>query len=105
MEAEWDCLAQILQAVKLLGEATPTNDHIKQHQDEQTDYERLSLPAQLNCDADALATRYLQENQTMDYTISRLFPAGEGILHLGQGTITRVIKTNVQKLKHFLPCE
>ena len=92
MEAEWDCLAQILRATKILGDATPDIDHIKGHQDDQTDYERLPLPAQLICDTDTLANAYLKAHPTMDYMISNMFPAGEGILHLQQGTITWDIK-------------
>ena len=92
MEAEWDCLAQIVQAVKSLGEVAPTIDHIAGHQDEETPYEQLSIPAQLNCDADQLANAYLQDNPVMEHTHSTIFPAGECVLQLNQGTITRDYK-------------
>jgi hypothetical protein len=34
-------------------------DHVKGHQDDKVSYDELSLPAQLNVDADALATNAL----------------------------------------------
>ena len=103
MEAEWDCLAQVLQTIKALGKATPTIAHIKGHQDAKTPYERLLLPTQLNCNADTLASAYLQENSTLDHTISWTFPAGEGVLHLRHGTITRNLKWECAEARNLPP--
>ena len=92
MEPEWDIIAQILAALQSLGNSAPIIEHIKGHQDVDTPYEQLNLPAQLNCDADTHASAYLQDNPTMDYTTSHVFPAGECTLHLRHGTVTRDIK-------------
>ena len=92
IEAEWDVLAQLLESIKSLGHLAPTTDHIKGHQDDDTPYEQLPLLAQLNCDADAHASAYLRDNPTTDYTSSHVFPAGECILQLHHGTVTRDIK-------------
>ena len=54
-----------------------------------TPYKELTLSAQLNSDADYLATTYLQENPDTDHTQAPLFPKAECALHLPQGTITR----------------
>ena len=88
MEAEWDCIAQILQSYHKLGMLSPTIDHIKGHQDEREPYETLPLLAQLNCDADAFATKYLQDHPTTPHRTAHLFPAGECVLQLQHGTIT-----------------
>ena len=92
MEPEWDIIAQILEALKSLGNSAPIIEHIKGHQDADTPYEQLNLPAQLNCDADAQASAYLRENPALDYTVSHVFPAGECSLQLRHGTVTRDIK-------------
>ena len=59
MEAEWDCLAQILATIRELNVMAPTIEHVKGHQDESTPYEELSLLAQLNCDANYFANAFL----------------------------------------------
>ena len=55
-------------------------------------YEELSLLAQLNCDADFFANSYLRDHPTIDHMTVHQFPAGECVLQLRQGTITRDIK-------------
>ena len=59
MEPEWDCLAQILATIQQLKAITPTMEHVRGHQDEQTLYEELPLLAQLNCNADFFTNSYL----------------------------------------------
>ena len=86
---EWDCIAQILHTLHGLNGAQPTLLHILGHQDETTPYKELELPAQLNCDSDFLASKYIADNPTMDCTHATLFPQAECTLHLQQGTITR----------------
>ena len=43
--------------------------HVKGHQDRTTDYAKLDLPAQLNCDADQLAGRFYYHRDAVFYTI------------------------------------
>ena len=80
MDVEWDCLAQILQAIKSLGEVLPNIDHIAGHQDKDTPYGQLSLPAQFNCNANTLAAVYLHDNPLMEHKHSPIFLAGELIM-------------------------
>ena len=103
MEPEWDIIAQILDTIKSLGSAAPTIEHIKGHQDVDTPYEQLSLTAQLNCDADAHASAYLRDNPTMEHSISHAFPAGECVLQLRAGTITRDLKYACAEARTLLP--
>ena len=92
LEAEWDCLAQILETTKELGSVAPSLAHIKGHQDKNTQYEELPLLAPLNCDADCYANTFLCNHPNIDHKPVHQFPAGECILHLHTGTITRDIK-------------
>ena len=92
MAAEWDCMAQILETRQYLGPLFPTVEHVKGHQDENTPYEELPLLAQLNCNADAHANTFLRNHPTIAHTIVHQFPAGQCLLHLKQGTITRDLK-------------
>ena len=92
LDAEWDCIAQILQTMQVLKDKAPALDHIKGHQDSTTPYEELTLSAQLNCDADTHATKFLQEHPNIAHQTVHQFPAGECNLKLQPGTITRDIK-------------
>ena len=92
MEPEWDCIAQILATMNHLDAQAPTIAHIKGHQDERTPYEELSLLAQLNCDADTFANVFLQQHPCINHMIVHQFPAGECVLQLKAGTVTRDYK-------------
>ena len=101
MEAEWDCISQILDTIRALNSLLPSLDHIKGHQDENTPYEELPLLAQLNCDADAQANSYLTTNPLVNHTLVHQFPAGECLLQLPQGTITRDLKHTCAETRHL----
>ena len=103
MEPEWDTIAQILDAIRILGTSAPIIDHIKGHQDRDTPYEQLNLNAQLNCDADAHASAYLHDNPAMDHTSAHVFPAGECALELRTGTITRDMKYACKEARTLPP--
>lgn len=64
LESDWDILAEIETTTTSLAEDNcKVHVHwIKGHQDEKEEYDKLSLPAQLNVDADKLADQYLQEH-------------------------------------------
>ena len=89
VEPEWDTIAQINDILKRLIPQPPHIVHILGHQDEQTPYKELSLPAQLNCDADNLASKYLATHPRIDHRLVPILPKSECSLHLPQGTITR----------------
>ena len=108
MDAEWDCLAQILKTIQELDTLSPSLEHVKGHQDATTPYEELHLLAQLNCDADTLANIYLRNNTDVDNTTVKPFPAGACTLQLTKGTITRDMKhacstaRNLPALQEFI---
>ena len=89
---EWDTIAQIIDTLAQLGPKQPHIIHFTRHQDERTPYEELLLPAQLNCNSDHLASKYLKEHPRLDHRRAPLFPKAECSLHLPQGTITREYK-------------
>ena len=55
--AEFDLTKQI-HLLHTEHQLPSTFRHVKGHQDRTTEYSKLDLPAQLNCDADKLAGRY-----------------------------------------------
>jgi hypothetical protein len=88
LEPDWDILNEIrwniankaaLQGCKLA--------HIKGHQDRKQKYDQLSLRAQLNVDADAMATEY-QEQHGQHLPTVLMFPHTSAQLHLQHGTCT-----------------
>ena len=92
---EWDTIAQITDTLKQLTPQQPHLFHTLGHQDNHTPYEGLPLPAQLNCDADALASQYLTDHPCIDHCRAPLFSNSKCSLHLPQGTITRDYKQEI----------
>ena len=86
MDPDWDVLQQIIFSLRLFS-SLPEIRFVQGHQDDDHPYTTLSLPAQLNVDADHLAGRYvpsLNENPTIVTMI-----AGSAVsLHLLSRTIT-----------------
>jgi hypothetical protein len=72
----------------------PTISHLLGHQDRHNDYEDLTLPSQLNVNADALATHELDEFSTPK-PIVPFDPSSMAILHLDGRTITRDLESVV----------
>jgi hypothetical protein len=56
--SEWDVLSVILAYIPQFP-LLPIVDHVKDHQDKDAPVATLTLPAQLNCEADALTTSTL----------------------------------------------
>ena len=95
LHSEYDVLATIhflLQAFPQL----PTISHVKGHQDDDTDYEDLSLPAQLNCDADVLATAELRDYPTT-CTHVPLLPPAQTQLSIGGITVSRKLAPTIRR--------
>ena len=97
MEAERDCIVQILASLKTPGQVAPLIHHVKGHQDHDTPYEQLALKAQLNCNADTYAAKYTRDNPDPELSKAHLFPAGECVLDLQHGTITCNLKEELPK--------
>ena len=58
MAAEWDVLQAIVTKIKAFS-INPLLHWVEGHQDDHLAYNKLSLPAQLNVDADGLAGNYV----------------------------------------------
>ncbi|KAI2506412.1 hypothetical protein MHU86_8038 [Fragilaria crotonensis] len=95
LDPEWDLLNEIQITLRFLPDVTL--EYVKGHQDDHTEYLQLSLMAQLNVDADSLATGYQQE-------VGRMFPqvlmsANAGAyLVVDEGTVTNKM---VQKVRYL----
>jgi hypothetical protein len=85
--SEFDVLATIHDLLRDCS-LTPNIGHVKGHQDDHKPYEDLSLPAQLNCDADVLATDELLNYPTTCIYVPLLPPAIVQ-LTIGGTTVTR----------------
>ena len=101
MDAEWDVLAQIWTVIRELTE--PSISWIKGHQDDKKPYHELSLMAQLNCDADEWADKYIAENPNYPYNKVPLFPISGVQLNLPTGTVTHKLKRELRMARHEEP--
>jgi hypothetical protein len=90
LQSEYDDVFQAFQAFQLLS-AYPAQTkilHVKGHQDDKISYANLPLPAQLNVDANQLATRELRERPNLIHQVP-LFPSCKVQLLLGGTSVTR----------------
>ena len=55
---DWDVMAEIQYSIRSPPDTQYTAHWIKSHQDNNTSYENLTLAAQMNCDADMLASDF-----------------------------------------------
>ena len=93
LSAEWDIVAEILATLNLLPRsAHPKLEHIKGHQDDHVAYNKLSLRAQLNVDADALAEQWLADHPDWDHSRVPVLPTSGSQLNLPEGTVTHKLK-------------
>jgi len=77
-------------------------EHVQGHQDRKQAYHKLTLAAQLNVDADALAREYqTQYGQPRPFVL--LFPHAGVNLHLSQGTCTAHIPRALRHAEHERP--
>ena len=94
MDSEWDLLAEIWVTMRQLEDKTLS--WIKGHQDDKQPYEKLSLPAQLNVDADKIADQYIQQNPDHAFHQVPLLPTSGIQLHLPVGTVTHKLKRELR---------
>jgi hypothetical protein len=85
--SEWDIMSVILAFIKKLP-SVPVVKHVDGHQDDNNLVHLLLLPAQLNCEADALATAAL-ELIPSPIPIVPVFPSAVCQLDVRDSTITR----------------
>ena len=85
LDAEWDLLVEIQEALKDLPGIAIV--YVKGHQDDRVSYERLPLMAQLNVDADRLANQFQQEHGARR-PFSLMAPNTGAFLITDKGTLT-----------------
>jgi hypothetical protein len=104
MSSEWDVIAEIRTATAELGpQSTPRLTHILGHQDELQQYQDLPLPAQLNCDADALAGAFLAWLPFLDCSTVPILPTSGCQLALEEGTVTFNVKQQLKLARSTPP--
>ena len=86
MDPDWDILQQIIFRLRLFPLFHEIR-FVQAHQDDDCPYTTLSLPAQLNVDADHLAGSYIPHSNENPTIVTMI--AGSAVsLHLLSGTIT-----------------
>ena len=102
--SDWDVLAEIWATLALLPNASrPHINHIKGHQDKKKPYAELSLPAQLNCDADKLAGEYIDQHMDKHYSRVPILPTSGIQLQLPAGTVTYNTKRELSEARTAEP--
>ena len=95
LHSEYDVLAAI-KALLTGFPLPPAIEHVKGHQDDKIKYRHLPLAAQLNCDANVLATRELSEYPTSIERVP-ILPAAKVQLSLGGRTVTRNLPATIRR--------
>ena len=103
LDAEWDQLITAHTLLKLFP-TRPTVHHIKGHQDRSTPYDELDPIAQMNVDADLLATVELKEYGRIHDSIP-FDPACGAALSVDGRTITRDIERTIQEKLFLTPLQ
>jgi hypothetical protein len=101
LTADWDVLQEIRHSLNDLT-FRPTIQHIKGHQDRNTPYEYLPLPAQLNVDADKVAGAF-QDAFGCARPHVPLFPHTGAQFNINQGTVTYNYKSAIRYAAHGPP--
>jgi hypothetical protein len=94
LDNDWDILISIKTSTLELDNP-PTFTHIKGHQDDHHNYADLPLKAQLNIDADRLASIYINDHHQNQHTTVTRLPSNTAQLQLPQGTITHHLKREI----------
>jgi hypothetical protein len=94
LESEWDILSVILDYIPQLP-VPPSVQRVKGHQDKEAPVATLPLPAQLNCEADALATAALIAIAA-PIPQSLVFPSAVCQLDLADATVSRKAQASLR---------
>ena len=94
IKPEADIVMQILHDLNELAERGLCIKilHVKGHQNKNTPYAELARPTQLNVDADAYATNFLDKGRSIEY---QLLPANPITLYLSRKVSTSKYKREV----------
>ena len=86
LQPDWDLIEEIYTTYQHLDIAKVRFQWIKGHQDSDTPYDELPIPAQFNVDADRFATEYMETNPN-ERRISPLVPSAKCLLQIRNSTI------------------
>jgi len=103
LEPDWDLIAAIEKLLSNHMFNNVTFHWIAAHEDYKRDYKILSLPAQLNVDADALASRIQRYPKTERYWKVPLSPSCTTHLDINQKTITSGYKSKIRRTRSYEP--
>jgi exonuclease III len=95
LSSDWDVLEEIRHHLSIVPSKL---EWIKGHQDDHKPYHKLSLPAKLNVDADALATIFLAQARPMPQVPQ--LPHSPAYLQINSSTITKQYKQKIRFLMH-----
>jgi hypothetical protein len=95
LHSEYDVVNQIFHLLQEYT-ITPAITHVKGHQDSQIPYSSLPLPAQLNVDADGLATKELRDRPNLIHHVP-FFPESKVQLLLSGTSVTRNISGAIRR--------
>ena len=102
LDPDWDVLNEIRWSMSQDGIKGCSLSHIKGHQDRTKKYHKLSLRAQLNVDADALANKYQDEyGQALPNVL--MFPHAAVSIQFPHGTCTSHIPAAVRNAENYQP--
>jgi hypothetical protein len=87
LKPDWDLIEEIFSTYTNIPNLQVTFDWIKGHQDDDIAYERLSIPAQYNVDADGLANDYMAFPSSAPRPTSLQVPAARCLLYIRKKTI------------------
>ena len=95
MSSDWDVLQAIIATMRSFNNK-PTLSHVTGHQDRTIAFDNLSLPAQLNVEADDLAGCYVYDPNTDPSRVPRI--SGNTVqVHIPKGTITSRLKSVIRR--------
>jgi hypothetical protein len=100
--ADWDLLQALASTIKQISTVPVTVHHVKGHQDRARTVASLSLPAQLNVEADSLATDF-NAALTHPLPVIPFDPATRILLTIGQKTVTSHIRSQIRYQMHHHP--
>jgi hypothetical protein len=95
MASDWDVLQSIITSIRSFKDQ-PKLAHVIGHQDRTVAFENLSLPAQLNVEADTLAGSYVYNSNMSASKVPRIC-GNTAQLHIPKGTITSRFKQALRR--------
>ena len=101
LDPDWDVFNEVVVNGQALAHP-PMYQCVKAHQDRKQSYWKLSLKAQLNCDADGYASQHIKlmthalpAALPFDPTVAPLLPHAGAQVHLQAGTLTHKLKQSL----------